>query len=94
MKLSRSILYAKTSSPVLLVTPPVDKFSSLCATNVSVLEQLSRKTNDCWEVVEQRCRFREICRVQFYVVVEKKDILSFDVGQGQITLTGRGAGVK
>jgi hypothetical protein len=94
MELSRSIRYAKASSPVLLRLPSVDKFSSLCATNVSVLEQLSRKTNDCWEVVEQRCRFREICRVQFYVVVEKKDILSFDVGQGQITLTGRGAGVK
>ena len=88
MELGSSILYAKTSSPVLLRTPSVNKFFGLCASNLSILEQLSRKTNDCRKVVEQGCGFREICGVQFYVVIEKEDILSFDLGQGQITLMG------
>ena len=94
MELSRSILHAQASPPVLLMLPSLNKFFSLCASNVPILEQLSGKANDCRKVVEQRCRFREICGVQFYVIIEKKDILSFDVGQGQITLLGRRAGVK
>jgi hypothetical protein len=94
MELSSSILYAKASSPVLVLTPSVNKFFSICASNVSILEQLSRKTNDCRKVVEQGCGFREICGVQFDVVVKKEDILSVDLGQGQITLMARRAGVK
>jgi hypothetical protein len=94
MELSRSIRYAKASSPVLLRLPSLNKFFSLCASNIPILKQLSGKANDCRKVVEQGCGFREIRGVQFYVVIQKEDVLSFDVGKGQIALVGRRAGVK
>ena len=94
MELSRSILHAQASQPVLLMLPSLNKFLSLCASNVSILEQLSGKANDRRKVVEQSGGFREIRGVQFYVVIEKEDILSFDVGKGRIALMGRRAEVK
>ena len=94
MELSRSILYAQASPPVLLMLPSLNKFFSLCASNVAILEQLSGKANDRRKVVEQSGGFGEIRGVQFYVVIEKEDILSFDVGKGQIALMGRRAEVK
>ena len=82
MELSRSILRAQTSSPVLVMTPSLNKLFSLCSSDVPVPEQLSRKTNYCRKVVEQRCGFQEICRMQFYVVIKKKDILAVDLREG------------
>ena len=94
MELSGSILHAQASPPVLLMLPSLNKFFSLCASNVSILKQLSGKANDCRKVVEQACGFREIRGVQFYVVIQKEDVFSFDVGKGQIALVGRRAGIK
>lgn len=79
---------------MLLFLPCANQFPGRFATNVSVLEQLSRKGHDRGKIVKQRRSFRQIIAVELNVIVGEEDVFSLCMWQGKVALARRRAGIK
>jgi len=94
MKLRKSFIHEQPSSRMLLFLPCANQFPGRFATNVSVLEQLSRKGHDRGKIVKQRRSFRQIIAVELNVIVGEEDVFSLCMWQGKVALARRRASIK
>jgi hypothetical protein len=94
MKLRKSFIDEQPSSRMLLVLPCANQFPGLFATNVSVLEQLSRKGHDRGKIVKQRCSFPKLSAVELNVIVGEEDVFSLCIWHGKLALARRRASIK